>query len=61
AVERRRSARPRLRLVPEGVVDESTGELRDTAWRGWIIDDPYRPTWPTPPWSGDEAPEALYG
>ncbi|KOV63030.1 hypothetical protein ADL00_23525 [Streptomyces sp. AS58] len=56
AVERRRSARPPLRLVPEGVVDESTGELRDTAWRGWIIDDPYRPTWPD-----DGSPEAVCG
>lgn len=56
AVERRRSARPRLRLVPEGVVDESTGELRDTAWRGWIIDDPYRPTWPD-----DGSPEVVCG
>ncbi|WP_030578405.1 helix-turn-helix domain-containing protein [Streptomyces anulatus] len=54
AVEQRRPARPRLRLVPEGVVDESTGELRDTAWRGWIIDDPYRPTWPD-----DGSPEAV--
>ncbi|MFF8289027.1 hypothetical protein ACF068_07295 [Streptomyces sp. NPDC016309] len=26
--------------------DEITGELRDTVWRGWINDDPYRPTWP---------------
>ncbi|MGD1220526.1 helix-turn-helix domain-containing protein [Streptomyces krungchingensis] len=56
AVERHRSARPRLRLVPEGVVDESTGELRDTAWRGWNIDDPYRPTWPD-----DGSPEAVCG
>ncbi len=56
AGERCRYARPRLRLVPEGVVDESTGELRDTAWRGWIIDDPYRPTWPD-----DGSPQAVCG
>lgn len=50
-VERRRPDRPRLRLVPEGVVDQNTGELRDPTWHGWIVDDPYRPTWP------DNAPE----
>ncbi|MFE0777018.1 MarR family transcriptional regulator [Streptomyces sp. NPDC058861] len=54
-VECRRPGRTRLRLVPEGAVDETTGELQDPAWRGWIVDDPYHPTWPTPPWSGDEA------
>ncbi|MFG3350248.1 hypothetical protein ACGF1Z_34960 [Streptomyces sp. NPDC048018] len=35
AVEHRRPGRASLlRLVPEGVVDENTGELRDPAWRG---------------------------
>ncbi|MFD8413992.1 MarR family transcriptional regulator [Streptomyces sp. NPDC059650] len=56
AFERRQSSRPRLRLVPEGIVDESTGELRDTSWRGWIIDDPYRPTWPD-----NGSPQAVCG
>ncbi|MEU4359949.1 hypothetical protein [Streptomyces virginiae] len=61
SVERRRPGGVRLRLVPEDVVDETTGELRNTAWRGWIVDDPYHPTWPTPPWSDDGAPEAVCG
>lgn len=55
-VERRQPGRARLRLVPEGVVDERTGELRDPAWQGWIVDDPYRPTWPD-----DVSPEAMCG
>lgn len=61
AAKRRQPGRARLRLVPEGVVDQNTGELRDPAWQGWIVDDPYRPTWPTPPWPGDTSPEAVCG
>ncbi|MFE8950433.1 helix-turn-helix domain-containing protein [Streptomyces sp. NPDC007856] len=43
--EDRRRARPPLRLVPEGVVDQATGELLDEAWRGWDLSDPARPAW----------------
>ncbi|MFJ2420241.1 hypothetical protein [Streptomyces brevispora] len=47
--------------MPEGVVDETTGELRDAAWQGWIVDDPYYPTWPTPPRADERLPEAVCG
>ncbi|MFF9785667.1 hypothetical protein [Streptomyces nigrescens] len=43
--QRRRLARPRLVLVPEGVVDPSTGELLDQRWQGWDLSDPTRPVW----------------
>ncbi|GLW04291.1 winged helix-turn-helix domain-containing protein [Streptomyces lavendulae] len=41
--ENRRSDRPRLRLVPEGVLDATTGELVDQEWQGWDVSDPYHP------------------
>ncbi|MGW0599936.1 winged helix-turn-helix transcriptional regulator [Streptomyces sp. NPDC002776] len=43
--QQRALARPRLRLVPEGVVDPVTGELLDERWHGWDLSDPHRPTW----------------
>lgn len=58
ALERARH-RPRLRLVPEGVLDPTTGELLDEAWHGWDLSDPHRPTWHSSdpqPWRGP--PEA---
>ncbi|MFE4514719.1 hypothetical protein ACFRMQ_11085 [Kitasatospora sp. NPDC056783] len=45
AVQNRRSDRPPLVLVPEGVVDPDTGELVDERWRGWDTSDPCRPVW----------------
>ncbi|MDX5570945.1 hypothetical protein PYK79_57230, partial [Streptomyces sp. ID05-04B] len=36
---------PRLRLVPEGVLNPDTGELLDERWHGWDLSDPHRPTW----------------
>ncbi|NUP19853.1 MAG: winged helix-turn-helix domain-containing protein [Streptomyces sp.] len=47
--------RPRLRLIPEGVLDPHTGELLDERWHGWDLSDPLHPTWHghTPqPWRG---------
>ncbi|WP_425824750.1 helix-turn-helix domain-containing protein [Streptomyces fractus] len=43
--QRRRRDRAR-RLVPEGVVDTQTGELKDPRWAGWDVSDPARPVWP---------------
>ncbi|GGU39291.1 helix-turn-helix domain-containing protein [Streptomyces violascens] len=45
---RHRRPRPRPRLVPEGIVDPTTGELLDERWRGWDTSDPARPVWLTP-------------
>ncbi|MFE6272215.1 hypothetical protein ACFVQ9_25880 [Streptomyces goshikiensis] len=41
----RQQARPRLALVPEGVVDPATGELLDPRWAGWNVTDRHRPVW----------------
>lgn len=44
---------PRLRLVPEGVLNPHTGELLDARWHGWDLSDPHHPTWHSPgarPW-----------
>ncbi|MET7679370.1 hypothetical protein [Streptomyces sp. NPDC005423] len=49
---------PRLRLVPEGVLNPHTGELLDERWHGWDISDPHRPTWhgsDLRPWRGPPA------
>ncbi|MFF3748601.1 helix-turn-helix domain-containing protein [Streptomyces kronopolitis] len=43
--ERRRIDRPRLSLVPDGVIDAETGELTDPRWKGWNLSDPVHPTW----------------
>ncbi|MEU7228965.1 MarR family winged helix-turn-helix transcriptional regulator [Streptomyces chrestomyceticus] len=39
-----------LRLVPEGVVNEETGEIIDPQWQGWDVSDPFRPV-PFPEWA----------
>ncbi|RLU82516.1 hypothetical protein CTZ27_29750 [Streptomyces griseocarneus] len=44
AARRYQSNRPRLRLVPEDVVDPHTGEV-DPRWTGWDVSDPLRPVW----------------
>jgi DNA-binding transcriptional ArsR family regulator len=36
--------RRRLALVPDGVVDQATGEILDERWRGWDLSDTRRPT-----------------
>ncbi|MFI9081464.1 winged helix-turn-helix domain-containing protein [Streptomyces sioyaensis] len=46
--QRRVGDRPRLRLVPEGIIDAATGEFTDDRWEGWDISDPTRPTWIEP-------------
>lgn len=40
--------RPRLALVPDGVVDPRTGEILDARWHGWDLSDLRRPTFPDP-------------
>lgn len=40
----------RLRLVPEGVVDDRTGEIIAREWHGWDVSDPFRPV-PLPDWA----------
>ncbi|WP_404949110.1 helix-turn-helix domain-containing protein [Streptomyces sp. ARC14] len=47
---RRRRQQERLRLVPEGAVDELTGEIMDPEWEGWDVSDPFRPV-PLPEWA----------
>lgn len=44
AARRYQSDRPRLRLVPDDVVNPHTGEV-DARWAGWDITDPYHPVW----------------
>ncbi|MFF4531664.1 winged helix-turn-helix domain-containing protein [Streptomyces sp. NPDC001407] len=44
AARRYQPDRPRLRLVPEDVVDPRTGEV-DPRWAGWDVSDPFRPVW----------------
>ncbi|MEV6421792.1 hypothetical protein [Streptomyces sp. NPDC051662] len=44
-VEQRRSRRPALELVPEGILDPDTGELLDEAWSGWDVRDRAHPVW----------------
>ncbi|WP_050512040.1 helix-turn-helix domain-containing protein [Streptomyces rimosus] len=48
--QRREREREPLRLVPEGVVNEETGEIIDPEWRGWDVSDPFRPV-PLPQWA----------
>ncbi|MEV7156974.1 hypothetical protein AB0N77_20480 [Streptomyces misionensis] len=44
-----RARRPRLLLVPSGVVDPSSGEVLDDRWRDWDLSDVRRPSFPYTP------------
>lgn len=43
----RQSRRPRLVLVPDGVVDPRSGEILDGRWRDWDLSNVRRPTFPS--------------